>query len=616
MTTTMTMPQAFEQAARRHGVPESVLLAVSYMESRWDCNGGKPSTAGGFGPMHLTDGAMLRTSRHHHIDGEEDPRGDDARPVLRPAEPAERPGGLPASLHTLERAAELTGESVERLRKDPAANIDGGAALLADYQRALGAPASADPADWYGAVARYSGATAEEIAANFADEVYEVIHEGATRMTDSGTEVRLPPSPEVSPVRSWLTRLDLPRLAGADAVECPDSLSGEWIPAPYSELPAGKYGNHDIADRPTSQTIQYIVIHDTEELYDKTLDLVQDPKEMSWHYTLRSHDGHLAQHVHTKDVAWHAGNWYVNAKAIGLEHEGFLAAGGTWYTEAMYRTSAKLVRYLADRFGVPLDRAHILGHDNVPGLLPDKVQGMHEDPGPYWDWAHFFDLLGAPLSPDGDAGTATVMIRPDYDTNRPHYIGCDKDHPEADCPAHGAGSVWLHTEPREDAPLVKDIGKHPTGESTFSVYDHAARAATGQRYVVADRQGEWTAIWYLGQKAWFHNPESAPVAVPSRARTATPRPGLDSVPVYGRAYPEEAAYPPDVEAQPLVPLQYTFPAGQAYTVGLTTTGEYYKATTFDTTQHRVVRGTQEYHQIQFGHRVMFVRSEDVVVTDA
>ncbi|MFC7041354.1 N-acetylmuramoyl-L-alanine amidase, partial [Nonomuraea rubra] len=66
----------------------------------------------------------------------------------------------------------------------------------------------------------------------------------------------------------------------------------------------------------------------------------------------------------------------------------------------------------------------------------------------------------------------------------------------------------------------------------------------------------------------------------------------------------------------LVPLQYTFAAGQSYTVGLTTTGEFYKATTFDTTQHRVVRGTQEYHQIQFGHRVMFVRSEDVVVTEA
>ncbi|WP_344843662.1 hypothetical protein [Nonomuraea dietziae] len=200
--------------------------------------------------MHLTDGVAPSKSRHHHIDGDEDPRGDDSRPPLHPTEPAELQNGFPASLHTLERAAELTGESLERLRKDPAANIDGGAALLADYQQALGAPPSADPADWYGAVARYSGASAEEIAADFADMVYEVIHEGATRMTDTGVEVTLSPSPEVHPSRSWLTRLDLPHLARADAVECPDSICCEWIPALYRRLPEGKYGNHDIADRP------------------------------------------------------------------------------------------------------------------------------------------------------------------------------------------------------------------------------------------------------------------------------------------------------------------------------------------------------------------------------
>ncbi|MDF5757089.1 N-acetylmuramoyl-L-alanine amidase [Spongiactinospora sp. TRM90649] len=610
-----TMQEAFAEAARRYGVPESVLLAVSYMESRWDCNGGDPSTAAGFGPMHLTDGAARGRWRHHHLDDGEDPRGDGSYPPPYPAEPIGRHNDLPGSRHTLERAAELTGESVERLRADPAANIDGGAALLADYQRALGAPPSADPADWYGAVARYSSATNEEIAAKFADGVYEVIRAGATRVTDTGTEVTLPPSPEVYPSRSWLTGLGLSRLDGADAVECPDSIACEWIPALYRRVPEGTYGNYDFADRPTSQTIHYIVIHDTEELYDTTLGLVSNPAvKASWHYTLRSHDGHLAQHVRTRDVAWHAGNSYVNSKAIGLEHEGFLATGGTWYTEAMYRTSAELVRYLAGRFGIPLDRAHILGHDNVPALLPEKVQKMHEDPGPYWDWAHFFDLMGAPLHADGDSGTATVMILPDYDRNRPVYTGCDSDHPDATCPAHGSASVWLHTEPHEESPLVKDIGKHPTGDSTFSVYDHAARVSTGQRFVVAERRPDWTAIWYLGQKAWFHDPGSAPVAVPSRTRIATPRPGLESVSVYGRPCPEPAAYPADVEVQALTPLQYTFPAGQSYTVGLTTTGEYYKATTFDTTLHRVVRGTHEYHQIQFGHRVMFVKSEDVVVT--
>src|SRR4051812_12884911 len=44
----------FARAARVSGVPRAVLLGVSYLESRWDDHAGSPSTAGGFGPMHLT----------------------------------------------------------------------------------------------------------------------------------------------------------------------------------------------------------------------------------------------------------------------------------------------------------------------------------------------------------------------------------------------------------------------------------------------------------------------------------------------------------------------------------------------------------------------------------
>src|SRR5690349_15894750 len=36
---------AFARAARTYGVPESVLLAVSYLESRWDANDGLPSVS-------------------------------------------------------------------------------------------------------------------------------------------------------------------------------------------------------------------------------------------------------------------------------------------------------------------------------------------------------------------------------------------------------------------------------------------------------------------------------------------------------------------------------------------------------------------------------------------
>lgn len=606
-----TLQEAFTAAAEEFHVPESVLLGVSYLESRWDTHAGMPSNNAGFGPMHLTDAASYTGTNHHSTDAE-DPRGDDSRPAV-PVTPVEKPAEVPAALRTLERAAQLTGESRERLRTDPAANIGGGAALLADYQKSIGAPLSDDPAQWYGAVAKYSGAEQREAAQFFADEVFATIKSGAERVTDKGERVRLDPVRNLEAAKAWLDKLKL-RAPRRDGVECPHNVSCEWIPAGYAELPNGGYGNHDLANRPRTQKIEYIVIHDMEGYFGPSIGLVEDPAYgASWHYSLRSSDGHIAQHIKTKDVGWQAGNWYINAKSIGLEHEGFLAEGHTWYTEAMYRTSARLVRYLALRHGVPLDRAHIIGHDNVPGTIPSTVRGMHEDPGPFWDWAHYFKLLGAPLHGVGGPNAGAVMIRPDFENNKPYFYGCDRQNPEADCPPLPAHTVWLRTEPRHDAPLVKDIGKHPDGESLYSVYDHSARASTGQRFAVADRQGDWTAIWYLGQKAWFHNPRNAPTAVPSMGLVVTPKPGLQTVPVYGRAYPEEEAYPEGIPYQEITPLQYTFSAGEKYTLAGPAAAEYYRAVTFDPSNHQVVRGRTKYLQIQFGHRIMFVKADDVRV---
>jgi hypothetical protein len=329
---------------------------------------------------------------------------------------------------------------------------------------------------------------------------------------------------------------------------------------------------------------------------------------VSWHYTIRSSDGHIAQHVATNDIAWHAGNWDVNTRSIGIEHEVFLARGGKWYTEAMYRASAALVRYLAGEHGVPLDRAHILGHDNVPGSGPESVAGMHEDPGPYWDWAHYFELMGKPLK--GVKHGNSIMIRPSYDTNRPRFTGCVTAEPGKKCPPHGASAVWLRTAPRKSAPLVTDVGKHGGEPSSHSVYDHAARASTGQRFAVAERRGDWTAIWYLGQKAWFHNPAAAPNAVPAKGPLATPL--KPNTKVYGRAYPEKSAYTL-ASFKPLTPLQYRIGPGQTYTVGGTFTGSYYATGAFKASHHVTTTGTVRYHQIQLGHRVMFVKAADVRV---
>ncbi|MFJ4468262.1 N-acetylmuramoyl-L-alanine amidase [Streptomyces sp. NPDC089424] len=603
------LQQAFERAAAAYDVPQSVLLGVSYLQSRWDAHAGAPSVSGGYGPMHLTDARTALATAPHHSEGSEDPRGDDARPALLPDAKLPKEAELPARLRTLTRAAELTGISAEDLRTDPAANVAGGAALLAAAQRELGEPLSDDPANWYGAVARFSGADDTATAARYADDVYDVLRAGLQRRTDAGQRVGLAAQPGLAPDTAPLRGAGL-RTATTEGTECPATVSCEWIPAPYEEFGEGDYGNHDLGDRPASQDIDYIVVHDTEGAWEGVLDMVQDPTYVSWNYSLRSTDGHIAQHVKAKDVAWHAGNWYVNAKSVGLEHEGFLTSPDAWYTEAMYRSSARLVKYLAKKYDIPLDRQHILGHDTVPGTTTATIPGMHTDPGPYWDWRHYFHLLGRPFGPTARPGGGMVTILPDYATNRPVYTGCATA--GEPCATHGSSAVRLYSGPGETYPLIKDIGLRPGGgDSTTGVNDLGSRVSTGQQYAVAGREGEWTAIWYLGQKAWFRNPVKAPTAVPAKGLAVTPRSGLDSVPVYGRAYPEASAYPAGVPVQAVSPLPYKLLAGQRYVVGDKVPGEYYYAVTFATDRHQVVRGKDMYYEIQFGHRVAFVRAADV-----
>ncbi|MET7380824.1 N-acetylmuramoyl-L-alanine amidase [Streptomyces sp. NPDC005526] len=609
-----SLQRAFDSAAAEYHVPLSVLLGVSYLQSRWDGHGGAASVTGGYGPMHLTDARTALGRAPHHSDGSEDARGDAARTALRPVTKVPDDSALPDRLKTLTRAARLTGIPAERLRGDEAANVAGGAALLAATQKELGEPLSEDPAEWYGAVARFSGADDTATAAAYANDVYAVIRSGERRTTDAGQRMVLAARPALAPDAAQLKLTGL-RHVSAAGTECPSSVSCEWVPAPYEQFGNDDYGNHDLGDRPASQRIRYIVVHDTEGRWDGVLNLVQDPTYVSWNYTLRSTDGHIAQHVKAKDVAWHAGNWYVNAGSIGLEHEGFLASPDAWYTEAMYRSSARLVKYLAGTYRIPLDRQHILGHDTVPGPTTSTIPGMHTDPGPFWDWRHYFELLDHPFEPTAGKHGGLVTIRPDYAANQPQYTGCSSS--GTPCPAHGSSEVRLYSQPDTASPLIKDIGLRPDGSaSTTDVNDTGSRAETGQQFAVADRQGDWTAIWYLGQKAWFQNPGTQPAAVDAAGLVVTPKAGVDGVPVYGRAYPEAAAYPAGVPAQSVSPLPYKLLAGQKYVVGDEVPGEYYYSVTFTTDSHRVVVGKDLYFEIQFGHRVAFVRAADVRVAQS
>src|SRR5207253_11202722 len=224
-----------------------------------------------------------------------------------------------AGLHTRDAAAALLAPTPAALRRDPAQNIRGGAALLAQYARAPNGALPTGLADWYSAVMRYSQASDIRAAARFADAVYATIQQGAARTTDDGQVLVLAASAVVPNKPAAVTALGP---ATTPPVECPGSgVTCEFIPAAYAQNDPNdptNYGNYDLANPPADGLdVRYIVIHDTEGSYNSAIQVFQDPTYYaSAHYVVRSSDGHIAQMVETKNVAWHAGNWYINGHAI------------------------------------------------------------------------------------------------------------------------------------------------------------------------------------------------------------------------------------------------------------------------------------------------------------
>ncbi|GGS64322.1 N-acetylmuramoyl-L-alanine amidase [Streptomyces tanashiensis] len=139
------------------------------------------------------------------------------------------------------------------------------------------------------------------------------------------------------------------------------------------------------ADRPDDYTIDRVVIHVVQGSYATALKVFKDPGHgAAAHYVVRK-DGHVAQMIRELDVAFHAGNRDMNERSIGIEHEGFVDRPRD-FTKAMYEGSARLTADICARYGIPVDREHIIGHVEVEGT-------DHTDPGPHWDWDRYLELV-------------------------------------------------------------------------------------------------------------------------------------------------------------------------------------------------------------------------------
>jgi N-acetyl-anhydromuramyl-L-alanine amidase AmpD len=162
-------------------------------------------------------------------------------------------------------------------------------------------------------------------------------------------------------------------------------------PAP-SQLAAET--NYTQATRPM-RSIRFIVIHVSEGSFLGTVNWLRDPRAHASANFVVDRSGKVQELVPLHDVAWHAGNWAVNLRSIGIENVGFTddPAG---FTPSEYRASARIAAVVARRALIPIDRQHVIGHYQVPDPN-DPLQGggidRHTDPGKYWKWGYFMQLV-------------------------------------------------------------------------------------------------------------------------------------------------------------------------------------------------------------------------------
>lgn len=576
--------QQFQTAANEFNVPVELLLSISYNQSRWEEHGDKPSTSGGYGLMHLV------TTKDN-------------------------------SKTTLNDSAKLINTSSDTVKKDDQTNIRAGAALLADYAKQTNnGTLPNNLGDWAGAVAKLRASNDADAVNAFVASVYGSIRTGVEATTSDQQTLNIPPQ-NVTPNQTLVDALHLQHASNAFTPECPSTITckttSAYLGSPNGDM--GTYGNYSVTDRPKDMDIKYIVIHDMEGYYQDSIDWFQNPNsQTSAHYLVRSSDGEVTQMVPTKDVAWHAGNWYTNMHSIGVEHEGFEAQGATWYSEAMYQSSARLVRYLAAKYHIPLDREHIVGHDQYSADKAKNTATMHTDPGPSWDWNHYMQLLGAPDTSRHLGPQTVATIAPSFKDNTQPIQTCTNNVCQA-LPVQGSNIVYLRSQPNDSAPLIRDSVLHPDGkDSTTNIDDTAAKASAGERFAIADRQGDWTAIWFGGQKAWLKNTQYTPSTMLFASDfRITPKADKKSIPIYGAAYPEASAYPADgINDQPTgETLPYTIEQGQTYVANATPVStDYYYTWTLDGSaphDHTVFTGKERFIPISYNHRQAYVKADDV-----
>lgn len=114
----------------------------------------------------------------------------------------------------------------------------------------------------------------------------------------------------------------------------------------------------------TRNAIDRVVIHTMVGTASSANTRFNNPtQKVSAHYGVLL-NGQIWHWVDEDNTAYHAGDYAMNQRSIGIEHEDNGDYNGL-RTDALYTASAKLVRDICQFYNIPIDRQHIIKHSEV-----------------------------------------------------------------------------------------------------------------------------------------------------------------------------------------------------------------------------------------------------------
>jgi hypothetical protein len=354
-TTPYGLDGSFRSAGQSVDVPEALLEAIGYVETRWQMVSG--------------------TEEHDGV--------------------AAGRGIMALAGERLALAAELAALDVELVATDVDANLTAAAALLSLHADELGVD-RANLGAWAPAVAAFSGIADEDARRAYVRDVYTVINEGATVIGELGEPVATLAPQAVTP--------DYPApevLAAAG----PDYAPAIWRASPnYSARPAGTAGK-----------VAMVIIHTCEGGYAGCWGWLRNSASgVSAHYVVNESGSEITQLVREASKAWHIAATYScsrnnnvecgrngassNNFTVGIEHGGYASQAS--FPAGQIEASAKLTCDITRDHGIVRDRYHIVGHGQLQPA--NRV-----DPGPNWPWSHYIDRVKANCGDGGGGGGTT-----------------------------------------------------------------------------------------------------------------------------------------------------------------------------------------------------------------